>query len=217
MSRSLPEMGDWDAVFDETYLQTYLPVRRRASGREPRRSAPPSLAEVEPGAEILDCPTASAATRSSSPRRATASPVSTARASQLAEAERRRGDAEWPRLVRGDYRELPFEDASFDAVFNLFSSLGYLERDERRRRPARVPARASTRRRAGRRDGAPRRLRTLRPAVRTAHVGAAPGRLALPRGAHARLGGRNDRHLPGHRHRRRASGSSARTSSTCTR
>ena len=33
-------------------------------------------------------------------------------------------------MVRGDYRKLPFEDASFDAVFNLFSSLGYLERDE---------------------------------------------------------------------------------------
>ena len=48
----------------------------------------------------------------------------------LAEAERRRGDAEWPHLVHGDYRELPFEDASFDAVFALFSSLGYLERDE---------------------------------------------------------------------------------------
>ena len=48
----------------------------------------------------------------------------------LAEAEWRRGDAEWPHFVRGDYRELPFEDASFDAVLNLFSSLGYLERDE---------------------------------------------------------------------------------------
>ena len=45
-------------------------------------------------------------------------------------AESRRGHAEWPRLVRGDYRELPFEDASFDTVFNLFSSLGYLERDK---------------------------------------------------------------------------------------
>ena len=32
--------------------------------------------------------------------------------------------------MRGDYRQLPFEDASFDAVLNLFSSLGYLERDE---------------------------------------------------------------------------------------
>lgn len=48
---------------------------------------------------------------------------------QLAEAERRRGSAEWPRLVRADYRRLPFADASFDAVLCLFSSLGYLERD----------------------------------------------------------------------------------------
>jgi ubiquinone/menaquinone biosynthesis C-methylase UbiE len=32
--------------------------------------------------------------------------------------------------VRGDYRELPFGDASFYAVSNLFSSLGYLERDK---------------------------------------------------------------------------------------
>jgi len=47
---------------------------------------------------------------------------------QLAEAERRCGDAEWPRLLCADYRELPFTDASFDAVFNLFTSLGYLDR-----------------------------------------------------------------------------------------
>ena len=40
------------------------------------------------------------------------------------------GDADWPVLVRGDYRALPFEDASFDAALNLFTSLGYLERDE---------------------------------------------------------------------------------------
>ncbi len=47
---------------------------------------------------------------------------------QLAEAERRRGEAEWPRLVRADYRELPFPDASFDAVLCLFTALGYLDR-----------------------------------------------------------------------------------------
>lgn len=28
-----------------------------------------------------------------------------------------------------DYRDLPFADASFDAVLCLFTSLGYLERD----------------------------------------------------------------------------------------
>lgn len=49
---------------------------------------------------------------------------------QLAEAARRRVGADWPRLIRGDYRELPFENASFDAVLTLFSSLGYLEREE---------------------------------------------------------------------------------------
>ena len=68
--------------------------------------------------------------RSPSPRPAIASPGSTA---PRRSSPRRNGgaaSAEWPRLVRGDYRELPFEDASFDAVFNLFSSLGYLERDE---------------------------------------------------------------------------------------
>lgn len=30
------------------------------------------------------------------------------------------------KLVRADYRELPFADESFDAAINLFTSLGYL-------------------------------------------------------------------------------------------
>jgi ubiquinone/menaquinone biosynthesis C-methylase UbiE len=47
----------------------------------------------------------------------------------LAEARRRAGDERWPELVHGDYRELPFADASFDAAINLFSSLGYLGDD----------------------------------------------------------------------------------------
>jgi arsenite methyltransferase len=36
----------------------------------------------------------------------------------LARAEQERGEDDWPRFVRGDYRELPFEDASFDAVLS---------------------------------------------------------------------------------------------------
>jgi len=122
-------MGDWDAVFDETYLRTYLPFvdeeRTRAEALGAVR-----LAGVEPGAEVLDCPTGFA-------RHALALVEAGYRVTGLdrsetllAEAERRRGDAEWPRLVRGDYRELPFADASFDAVLDLFTSLGYLERDE---------------------------------------------------------------------------------------
>ena len=122
-------MGDWDGVFDETYLQTYLPSVDPERTRAEALGAA-ELAGVEPGAEILDCPTGfgrHALVLAEEGYRVTAW---TAPPTLLAEAESRRGAAEWPRLVRGDYRELPFEDASFDAVFNLFSSLGYLERDE---------------------------------------------------------------------------------------
>ena len=36
----------------------------------------------------------------------------------------------WPKLVRADYRELPFADESFDAALNLFTSLGFLGDDQ---------------------------------------------------------------------------------------
>jgi ubiquinone/menaquinone biosynthesis C-methylase UbiE len=129
MGGSLPEMGDWDAVFDETYLLTYLPFVDEEQTREEALGAA-SLAGLEPGAEILDCPTGfgrHALALTHEGYRVTGFDRS---ATLLSEAERRCGEAEWPRLVRGDYRELPFDDASFDAVLNLFSSLGYLERDE---------------------------------------------------------------------------------------
>jgi ubiquinone/menaquinone biosynthesis C-methylase UbiE len=129
MSGSLPEMGDWDAVFDETYLRIYEPMASDERAREQALAAV-ALAGAEPGAEILDCPCGYA--RHSLPLAEAGYRVTglDRSESQLAEAERRRGDAEWPRLVRGDYRELPFEDASFDAALCLFSSLGYLERDD---------------------------------------------------------------------------------------
>lgn len=49
-------MGGWDSVFDETYLQTYLPFVNEERTRTEALAAA-SLAEVEPGAEILECPT----------------------------------------------------------------------------------------------------------------------------------------------------------------
>ena len=56
MDRSLPDMGSWDSVFDETYLQTYLPsVDAEATKAEALGAA--ALAGLEPGAEVLDCPT----------------------------------------------------------------------------------------------------------------------------------------------------------------
>jgi ubiquinone/menaquinone biosynthesis C-methylase UbiE len=121
-------MGDWDAVFDETYLRTYLPFITDERTREEALGAV-SLAGVEPGAEILDCPVGfgrHALVLTEAGYRVTGLERSE---TQLAEAERRRGDGEWPRLVRGDYRRLPFGDESFDAVLNLFTSLGYLDRE----------------------------------------------------------------------------------------
>ena len=121
-------MGSWDSVFDETYLQTYLPSVDLEHTRAEALAAA-ALAEIEPGAEILDCPTGfgrHAIALAAEGFRVTGLDRSEA---LLAEAERRRGADTWPRLVRGDYRELPFEDASFDAVFSLFSSLGYLGRE----------------------------------------------------------------------------------------
>jgi ubiquinone/menaquinone biosynthesis C-methylase UbiE len=129
MGGSLPDMGDWDALFDETYLQTYVPFFDEERTFEEAFGAV-SLARVEPGAEVLDCPVGfgrHAILLGAAGYLVTGLDRSE---TQLAEAERRRGNSEWPRLVRGDYRELPFADASFDAVLNLFTSLGYLERDE---------------------------------------------------------------------------------------
>jgi ubiquinone/menaquinone biosynthesis C-methylase UbiE len=128
MGGSLPEMGDWDSVFDETYLQTYVPFVNEERTRAEAHGAV-SLAEVEAGAEILDCPTGfgrHALVLAEAGYHVTGLDRSE---TLLAEAEKRRGDAAWPRFVRGDYRELPFEDASFDVVLNLFSSLGYLGRE----------------------------------------------------------------------------------------
>ena len=129
MNASLPEMGDWDAVFDETYLRSYVPILTDERTREEALGAV-GLAELKQGAEILDCPCGYA--RHSLVLTEAGYRVTGLDRSEtlLAEAERRRGDADWPHLVRGDYRQLPFEDRGFDAVLNLFSALGYLERDE---------------------------------------------------------------------------------------
>ncbi len=122
-------MGSWDEVFDETYLRTYLPFTDAERTRAEALGAA-SLARLTPPAEILDCPCGYArhsVVLAGEGFRATGLDRSE---TLLTEAERLRGDAAWPRLVLGDYRGLPFEDASFDAVLNLFSALGYLERHE---------------------------------------------------------------------------------------
>jgi ubiquinone/menaquinone biosynthesis C-methylase UbiE len=115
--------------FGEDYLRTFIPFldeeRTRAEALGAIR-----LAGIEAGAEVLDCPVGfgrHAILLADEGYRVTGVDISRV---QLAEAERRRGDREWPRLVRADYRSLPFADASFDCALNLFTALGYLGRDD---------------------------------------------------------------------------------------
>ena len=118
------ERDHWDELFDEIYLDTYLWRFDETEDVEEAFGAA-KLAGVEPPAEILDAPAgfgrlsiplANAGYRMTAVDR---SPV------QLDEGRRRAGDVEWPRFLRADFRELPFEDESFDAVLNIFSSIGY--------------------------------------------------------------------------------------------
>jgi ubiquinone/menaquinone biosynthesis C-methylase UbiE len=122
----------WDELFDEIYLRTYS-LRLGEADSEGEARAAASLAGVEPPAEILDAPggfgrhaipLAEAGYRVTVVDR---SPV------QLAEGRRRSGEAEWPRWVQADFRELPFPDSSFDAVLCIFSSIGYRGEDGDRR------------------------------------------------------------------------------------
>ena len=193
MSRSLPEMGDWDGVFDETYLQTYRPVRRPRSGRGPRRSERPSSARVEPAPRSSTARRASVDTRSSSPRRAIGSRAWIAPPTLLAEAEIetrscRVASAGPGRLPRAPVRRRELRRSAQPLL------VARLPRARRgRRRAPRVPARAAARADARHGDGAPRRLRAHRPAVRDAGRGSgcrtAPStsRNARPTGPHGTI------------------------------
>ena len=114
----------WDEMFDEIYLTTYaLNLGDRDSEDEARRAV--EFAGVDPGAEILDVPTGFG--RHAIPLAKLGFHVTGVDRSgaQLSEAQRIAGDVEWPKWIQADFRDLPFEDESFDAVLCLFSSIGY--------------------------------------------------------------------------------------------
>src|SRR5690348_11970879 len=111
--------AEFDRIFDEAYLELYAP-RHDPEQTEAEALAAARTAGAEPGAAILDCPCgfgrhslvlAQAGYRVTGADR---SPV------LLDEARRRAGDVHVD-FVQADYRQLPFEDDSFDAVLNLFT------------------------------------------------------------------------------------------------
>ena len=126
------ERDDWDELFDEIYLRTYS-LRLGEADSEGEARAAASLAGLEPPAEILDAPGGFG--RHAIPLAEAGYQVTVLDRSpvQLAEGRRRAGEAEWPRWVQADFRELPFADSSFDAVLNLFTSIGYRGEEEDRR------------------------------------------------------------------------------------
>jgi SAM-dependent methyltransferase len=118
------ERDHWDELFDEIYLSTYSPRLEEADSADEALAAA-RLAGVEPPAQILDAPGGFG--RHSIPLAESGYQVTCVDRSpvQLEEGRRLAGEAEWPRFVQADIRELPLEDESFDAVLNLFSSIGY--------------------------------------------------------------------------------------------
>jgi ubiquinone/menaquinone biosynthesis C-methylase UbiE len=117
----------FDRVFDEAYLEVYAP-RQDPEEAELEALAAARFAGSEPGAEILDCPCGFG--RHCIPLARAGFRVTGADRSQvlLDDARRSAGETELE-LVQADYRELPFPEGRFDAVFNLFTSIGYTGRE----------------------------------------------------------------------------------------
>ncbi len=127
MEPSTPET--WDAFFSDFYLRAYAGEERDAQAAGQALGAA-RLARCPEGGDLLDVPCGFG--RHAIPlAEAGYRVVGVDRAQPLLdEARRRAGGGRWPKLVHGDYRKLPFPDASFDAAVCLFSSLGYLGDEE---------------------------------------------------------------------------------------
>ncbi len=118
---------EFDRLFEEAYLDVYEP-RQDDDQTEEEALGAVRATGCEPGAEILDCPCGygrHSVVLTKAGYRVTGADRSRA---LLAEAKRRAEGLDLE-LVEADYRELPFPDGRFDAVLNLFTSIGYVGRE----------------------------------------------------------------------------------------
>ena len=123
-------------VWEEAHVQLYIESCRLRHGPDVSRAealAAVALAGRRPGDDVLDCPCGFG--RHSIPLAAAGYRLVGLDGSELMLREARRRAAASDRLVwlRGDYRSLPFQDAAFDAVLNLYTSIGFTGEDDDRR------------------------------------------------------------------------------------
>src|SRR3954468_15027099 len=120
----------WDAFFSDFYLRAYSQDARQGAA-EAQALAAARLARCPDGGALLDVPCGFG--RHTVPLAAAGYAVSGVdRSAALLEAARARADEAGtsPSFAEADYRRLPFEDESFDAALNLFTSIGYLGDEE---------------------------------------------------------------------------------------
>ena len=119
----------WDAFFSDFYLRAYADEERQGEA-DAQALAAARLSRCPEEGELLDVPCGFG--RHAVPLARAGYRVTGVDRSEslLIEARRRAGAARWPKVVRADYRDLPFKDESFDAAVNLFSSIGYLGDEE---------------------------------------------------------------------------------------
>ena len=121
-------MSEFEGVFDEDYLYFYDTFLVERTPEEVERIA--ELFELEPGAEILDCPCGHG--RISNPLAERGFRVTGIDATEVF-LERAREDAAARGVeveyVHGDMRELPWRER-FDGLLNWFTSFGYFSDEQ---------------------------------------------------------------------------------------
>jgi SAM-dependent methyltransferase len=118
----------WHAFFDTHYLLTYPPLQPDDRSRAEALAAA-RLAGLTPDSRLLDVPCGYGRHAVALAREGYRVVGLDRSPTQLDEARRRRGATRRLSLVRADYREIPLAGGTFDAAFNLLSSLGYAGED----------------------------------------------------------------------------------------